>query len=359
MTNELKVALYKEKRVFETALKCDEKTANKYILGVYNTIVNNTNLQKCTVESIKDAAVTSATLGLPVDARGLAYLIPYAEKVQFQISYKGYIYLAKQDPDVDNVVTGLVYPDDEFSVDMGANTITHIPDLSSSRYGLEGQIRYAYAIVRFKANSGRSQVFEVMSKTQVNDIRKESKAGGETDKYGKPTIWQKHFGEMARKTVIKRLCKHAQLGDIAIYDLVDNAVHENKIINVTPEGELLVDNPDEVFKIEYIEKLKSCNTLEEFEATQLANQDKIQELMLYNVKVSKEINTALTPIQDNLYISKLEEALDNCEDIDSIEQVFNSHEKRINAMRVANKKHLLEYYASCRTLLCKNLTNKG
>lgn len=346
---DLKKSLHADKRVFETALQCDEKTANKYLLGIYNTIINNNRLQQCELESIKNAAVTSATLGLPVDARGLAYLIPYKGKAQFQMSYKGYVYLAKQDTDVDNVVTGLVYPDDDFSVDLGNNVVNHIPKLDSPSYGKEESIRFVYAIVRFKHDTGRSQIFEVMTKKQVDEIRESSQAGGEKDKWGNPTIWQKHYGEMARKTVIKRILKHAQLGN-SLCDLVDNSIHENKVINVTPEGELLVDEPDEKLKQEVIEATNKCTTLEELEDVQAKYQDKHQELALYNVAVSKAITSEYSKKHDELYIEKLENALDSCEDPDSLDLVYANHEKRINSLKAADRKHMQEYYASRKDL---------
>lgn len=341
---EFRKALYKDKRVFETALKCDEKTVNKYLLGIYNTIVNNDKLQSCDIDSIKNAAITSATLGVPVDANNYAYLIPYGNKVQLQMSYKGYVYIAKQDKDVDNISAVLVYPEDQFSVDLGNNSMSHIPNLESSSYGDESTIRFVYAIVRFRHSTGRSQMFEVMTKKQVDEIRASSKAGAEKDKWGKPTIWEKHYGEMARKTAIKRLCKHAQLGNVAVADQVDNAMHENKIINVTPEGELLIDDPDNKLKNDIIAAVEACNTSSELEAVQLKYQDNIQELMLYNMGVSKEIGNVTRRVGEALYIADVTEYLQACDDEESLDKVYEAHKARMNQLKAAQRNDLTQIY---------------
>lgn len=330
--------------MFETALKCDEKTANKYLLGIYNTIVNNDKLKNCDIESIKNAAITSATLGIPVDANNYAYLIPYGNKVQLQMSYKGYVYIAKQDKDVDNISAVLVYPDDTFSIDLGNNSMSHIPNLESSSYGDESTIRFVYAIVRFRHATGRTQMFEVMTKKQVDEIRKISQAGGQKDKWGKPTIWEKHYGEMARKTAIKRLCKHAQLGDVAVVDQIDNAIHENKIINVTPEGELLVDDPDTKLKNQIIKAVNACVSPKELEDAQSKYQDDLQELSLYNVSASKEIMKEMGKAADSLYIDEVTAYLESCEDIESVDKVYSTHEPRINRLKATERNAVIQTY---------------
>lgn len=341
---ELRKAIYKDKRAFETALQCSEKAANKYLLGIYNTIINNPKLQECDIESIKNAAITSATLGIPIDARNYAYLIPYKGKVQFQMSYKGYVFIAKQDKDVDNITPALVYPDDEFDIDIGNNTITHKPNLESESYGDESLIRFAYAIVRFRHNTGRAQMFEVMTKKQIDKIRASSKAGGKTDNWGNKTIWEKHYGEMAKKTAIKRLCKHAQLGDVAIYDEIDNAVLNDKIINVTPDGELLVEEPDVKSQNEIIQAAENCKTSKELDDVHAKYQDKIQELWLYNREVSKSISDVLGVVGNRLYIEDVTECLEACEDEESLDTVFKAHEKRINQLKAIDRNKLTQIY---------------
>ena len=68
---EVKELLIKSKKTFDVALMSgnDEAVVNNYILGICNTLATTPTLLKCTKESIRDAAITSATLGIAIDAR--------------------------------------------------------------------------------------------------------------------------------------------------------------------------------------------------------------------------------------------------------------------------------------------------
>jgi phage RecT family recombinase len=336
---ELKSFLYKDKRPFMIVFSNDEEGVNKYLLGVYNTIQTNPDLLKCTKESIRDAAITSATLGVPLDARKYAYLVPYGNKAQFQLSYKGYIYIAKRDKDVDNVQSVIVYNDDTFSFDVGMNTIQHVPNLDSPGYGVDTNIKFVYAVVRFCQNTGRAMMFEVMTKKQIDTIKGNAKQSH---------IWNSHYGEMARKTVIKRLCKHAQLGDVARFDEIDNSIEGNKIVNVTPTGELLVDDSDTDTKNKILLAVEGCNTEEELRDVQKRYQDDVQELSLYNVKYCREVTSAMGKKEDELYIEKVISCFDACEEESSLDAVYNAHKERINRLKAKDRNGVIGHYADCK-----------
>lgn len=334
--------LYKDKRSFMLAFNDDEERVNKYILGVVNTITNNPDLLKCTSESLRDAAITSAVLNIPLDARQYAWLVPYGNKAQFQLSYKGYVHIAKRDRDVDNIISVLVYEKDDFSFDIGSNTIHHIPNLDDNGYGKDESIKYAYAVVRFRHNTGRSPMFEVMTRNQIDKIKSKAK---------QQYIWGPHYGEMARKTVIKRVCKHGQLGDVARYDEIDNSIENDKIINVTPSGELSVTNDDLASKDQIIKDVEGCKTEEELRLIQAKHQDTVMEFSLYNVKYSKEISKSMGTKEDAIYIERIEESLKSCEDIESIDKVYNAHTVRINRLKSRDRNAVETVYCEYKEFL--------
>lgn len=331
--------LYADKRSFLLAFGNNEDAVNKYLLGVCNTLVTNPDLLECTPESIRDAAVTSAVLDVPIDARQYAYLVPYSKKAQFQLSYKGYIHIAKRDPDVDNVTSTIVYSQDEFSFDVGANAISHVPNLDSPSYGSDEDIKFIYAVVRFKQNTGRASMFEVMTKKQIDKIK-----DGAKQQY----VWRPHYGEMGRKTVIKRLLKHAQLGDVATFDQIDNAIENNQIINVTPGGELLVNNDDLVLKDKIIEEIAGCDCPLDMDKLVAKHRDGIEEFALYNVKYSKEINAALIKKADAIYIEAVKEFLCECDNEQSLDNVYEAHDKRIDMLKAKDKKDVISTYCICK-----------
>lgn len=343
----IKELLYKNKKTFDVALKAEnnEVVVNNYILNIVNTLTLNPSLLNCTPESIQDAAITSATLGIPIDAQKLAYLIPYQGKAQFQLSYKGYVHIAKRDPEVDNIVSVIVYKDDKFEIDLGANTLLHIPNLESESYGKDDAIKYVYALVRFRKNTGRENQFEVMTKAQIDAIRATSKNGGKVDKWGNPTTWEGNYGEMGRKTVIKRLCKHAQLGDTSRFDEVDNAIEENRIINVTPEGAKCEDFL-EADKVRILEEVEGCQNEEELREIGAKNSEKLEEIACYNMAFSKILTKAFKDKQDNLFCEKIKFLLSDCEDDISLDKVYTAHEKRIEFLRAALRDDIIAHYVS-------------
>lgn len=337
---EMKKYLYDNKRTFHVALRADdEAVVNSYILGVYNTLVTHSELQKCTPESIRDAAITSATLGVPIDGRQYAYLVPYKGHVQFQLSYKGYVYLAKRDPDVDQIQSVIVYEEDDFSVDMGDNTITHIPNLDSQTYGQDSAIKYVYAIVRFKENTGRHRIFEVMTRKAIDDIRDNAK---------QDYIWSRHYGEMARKTVIKRLCKHAQLGDSHNIEVVDNAVDQGKIVNITPDGVIEAEDflAEDAKKI--IAAIEGCEEHDALEEINEQYRDQIEEIICYDSKLSKKIKSVWNKKSNELYSYKLQRAFEACTDLASLDKVYSAHEARIGTLPAKERNVLIEYYCVCK-----------
>lgn len=342
----VKTFLYSDKRAFMMAFNNQEDAVNKYLLGICNALASNLDLLNCAPESIRDAAITSAVLGVPIDARQYAYLVPYNNKVQFQLSYKGYIYIAKRDTDVDNISSVIVYSQDEFSFDLGANTINHIPNLDSPSYGSSEDIKFVYAVVRFKQDTGRSLIFEVMTKRQIDTIKDAAK-----QKY----IWNGHYGEMARKTVIKRLCKHAQLGDVALFDQIDSAIERNQIINVTPSGELKVNDDEFNIKEEMLKAINECNTQSDIIAYNTKYRDKIEELALYNVGYSKELGRAYNKKQNEIYVSNVQECLEGCETEESLDKVYAAHEKQINALKVAERNAILNIYSECKQGFIDNM----
>ena len=71
------------------------KRAPQYMTSIVNLVSGDTNLQKCDPFTIVGSCLVAATMDLPVDKNlGYAWIVPYKDKAQFQIGYKGYIQLA-------------------------------------------------------------------------------------------------------------------------------------------------------------------------------------------------------------------------------------------------------------------------
>jgi recombination protein RecT len=77
------------------------KRSTQFITSVLSVVNNNALLKNASWQSIYQAAITAATLDLPINQNlGFAYIVPYKEKgegvAQFQMGYKGFIQLAQR-----------------------------------------------------------------------------------------------------------------------------------------------------------------------------------------------------------------------------------------------------------------------
>ena len=80
------------KKRFEEIL---EKRAPQYMSSIINLVNSDANLQKCDPMSVISSAMVAATLDLPIDKNlGYAWIVPYGNKANFQLGYKGYVQLA-------------------------------------------------------------------------------------------------------------------------------------------------------------------------------------------------------------------------------------------------------------------------
>lgn len=175
---------------------CDGPKAIKYVKMFETALGKSPSLLKCSTSSIRMAFYTLAELDLsPIAAHGQAYLIPYGNQCQLQISYRGLMTIAKRDGGVKSISAHIVYKDDDFNFKLGTSPgLNHVVNIDGVREDQEIRAVYAVAVL-----ADGSSLFEVMSKSDVDKIRVTAKSGD---------TWKKHYGEMARKTVVKRLCKY-------------------------------------------------------------------------------------------------------------------------------------------------------
>lgn len=164
-------------------------------------------LGKCDQASFLGAIMQCAQLGLePGGALGHAYLLPFENRskgiteVQFIVGYRGMLDLARRSGQIQSIEARVVYAGDQFSVVLGLNPdLQHVPDWESPDRG-PAQLRFVYAVAKLK--DGGTQ-FEVMSRADIERVRASSKSGAKPE-----SPWSKHFEEMAKKTVIRRLFKY-------------------------------------------------------------------------------------------------------------------------------------------------------
>lgn len=129
-----------------------------------------------------------------------AYLVPYGDKLTFMPSYIGNVKLAKKYSmrPVKDVYAKVIREGDEFIEEIkdGEPSITFRPKFMN-----DGAIIGAFAVCLYKDGG---MIYDVMSKADIENTRKSSKAKNSP-------AWSNFYSEMAKKTVLKRLCKHIDL----------------------------------------------------------------------------------------------------------------------------------------------------
>jgi len=165
-------------------------TPERFTRIALTAISRTPKLQDCTQTSLFKCLLDLSAAGLEPDGRR-AYLIPYGSECTLILSYMGMIELVRRSGDVVSIRSELVCENDEFSWENGK--ITHKVEWRKPRG--EIQAVYAEAVLR----SGETQT-ATMTKDEVDAIRKRSRSGNSGP-------WVTDYGEMAKKTTLRRLCK--------------------------------------------------------------------------------------------------------------------------------------------------------
>lgn len=205
MATELDKKTNKLAELLETMKPEIQKTLPKWItpdrmLRVVLTELRTTpKLAQCESKSVLSSVMQCAQLGLePGGVLGHAFLIPYKTTCQVIIGYKGLIDLARRSGEIVSISARVVHEKDAFAYSYGLeDKLEHTPV-----DGDRGQPTYIYAVAQLR---GGGHAYEVMTVEDVNKIRDVV-----LKKMHKPneSPWSQHWGEMARKTAIRRLFKY-------------------------------------------------------------------------------------------------------------------------------------------------------
>jgi len=191
-------------------------------------VTKDERLAACEANSILAAIVNVANLGLTLNpaAQEAALTARWDARIRGNVCsldpmYRGLLRLAKEAGAIAGAVTGVVYENDDFRLDLAdnANPISHRPCLIASKKGAPIGV---YCLLTLP--NGLKQP-EWMDMEQVRAIRDRSDAWkAYADGKIKSTPWATDELEMARKTVFKRAQKYAPRGTSEAQSRFDAAV---------------------------------------------------------------------------------------------------------------------------------------
>ncbi len=190
-------------------------TAERMIKVMTASLSRVFKLAECTPQSLLLALMTATELGLePNSPLGHGYILPVwnsragVNEAQFWPGYRGLIYLAFQSGEVTDIRSCAVREGDlwRYRDTRGGIDWEWAPaDLDESDEAREARrIRRVYAAASM---TGDREHIEVMSTAEIERIRKRAPSS----RSKRETPWDTDWEQMARKTVIKRLCKYLPL----------------------------------------------------------------------------------------------------------------------------------------------------
>lgn len=148
-------------------------------------------------QSVRNAMFNVASTGLTLNpANAYAYLVPRDGAIMLDISYKGLIKIATDAGSILWARAEVVHADDGFVY----NGPAAMPEHKANPFKERGDVIGAYCIAR---TVDGDILTEVMDMAEIEKIRGKSMAYAKK----KSGPWVEWFGEMIRKTVIKRASK--------------------------------------------------------------------------------------------------------------------------------------------------------
>ena len=196
-------------------------------------------------QSVIDAVTNIAAIGISLNpAKKQAYLVPRDGRICLDISYMGLLDLAVDSGSIRWGQARLVYQADTFEVQgVDREPIHRFSPFARDR----GDVVGVYCVVK---TADGDYLTEAMSTDEVNEIRDRSSAWKAWIKNKRSCPWVTDWGEMAKKTVVKRASKYWPTTE-----RLAAAVHH---LN-TDGGEGLA-NEETSLRDEWIEKARAAET---------------------------------------------------------------------------------------------------
>ncbi len=212
---------------------------------MFSIIGSDSKIGQCNMFSVLSACITAATLQLPfAPSLGQAYIIPYGNKAQFQIGYKGLIQLALRTGQYRRLGTNDVHEGD-----------------------YKGRDEFNEPIFEFKEENKKKPIIGYMAYLElINGFKKtfywtkeECELHGREYSKNYNGLWTDKFDIMAKKTVLKQLISH--FGSMSTE--MQYAIKSDQMVFGSDGQGRYLDNPNTSTKIVdlAVERLDSKSTI--------------------------------------------------------------------------------------------------
>lgn len=252
-------------------------------------------------QSVFNAVTNIAAIGISLNpAKRQAYLVPRDGKICLDISYMGLMDLAMATGAILWAQAELVYQQDSFALNGFDKPPTHSYNPFSSD---RGDIVGVYVVVK---TADGDYLTTCMSRSDIDSIMNRS----QSVKSGKSSPWKTDYGEMAKKTVVKRAYKYWPKTD-----RLDKAIHH---LN-TDSGEGLAS----------ITQQESGQLAEQWiqQAAQCSTPDELASVWRQGVPAFKKANDLAGANQFKAFVEKRREHLKSSSVDEPIDGEFTEAEQ--------------------------------
>lgn len=228
----------------------NEKVAAGFISSVISITNGNQLLRKADPMTVVGAAMVAATMQLPVvPTIGLAYIVPYKGRAQFQIGYKGLIELAERSGQFKNIIDEVVYEGQLIK----KNRFT-------GEYEFDETAKKSDKVIGYMA---RFDLINGFSKTifwTKDEVEAHAKRFSQAYTSGYTSPWKSDFDAMARKTVLKALFSKYAPKSIQMQNAI---MYDQAAVKMTEEALNAEEINIEAFDVDYIDNPCEETTTEE------------------------------------------------------------------------------------------------
>lgn len=242
------------KKKFEDVLA---QNAPAFLVSVLSLVKNNNNLQEATPGTIMAAAMTAATLKLPINpSLGLAYIVPYNNydpktrtkvmEAQFQMGWKGFVQLAERSGQYRTLNAAVCYEGQIKDIDFITGEIIRGDKISDKVIG--------YVAYMELVNGFRKTMYMTVEEVMAH-AKQYSKSFASDLKYGnKKSVWSTNFDAMALKTVLKLLISKYGVMSIEMNNMQTALAADQAVVE--KNGYKYVDNDGQEYVVEDAEEVQ-------------------------------------------------------------------------------------------------------
>jgi len=248
------------------------KKSTQFITSVLQIVNNNKLLANADPNSILNAAMTAATLDLPINNNlGFAYIVPYGSAAQFQMGWRGFVQLAQRTGLYQTISVAAIYD---------GQLVSNDP--------LKG-CEFDFSVVATGKPIGYAAYFKLLSGYEATLYMSHSEVEAHGKKYSKSFNsgpWKDNFEAMAKKTCLKLLL--SRFAPLSVEIQMAVTLDQSKVNdNLQPE---YIDNQEAEFTEvdkEYeraMELINAAESIKELEALEKQLPEEFKEIIAAKIR---------------------------------------------------------------------------